>query len=121
MTLPPRSPDELREAASHVVLGRAREVYRAVVRRDDRPGWIDTRYCIVVDPEVVETDETDVDPEAPVYAHAWSARDRPEGWSGPGGQGQVPDPGDRVRLYLRRDEGGRLHLLEPDGWERAEG
>lgn len=118
MALPPTSRDEFREEADHVVVGRVAAVYETDVRRDDRAGWVDTKYCIEIDVESVERGGAGPGRPPLLYAHAWSARDRPgPDWAGPGGHRGLPGAGDRVRLYLREDDRGRLHVLEPNGCE----
>lgn len=42
---------------------------------------------------------------------------RPRGWVGPQGQSRLLVKDSKVRLFIRRDEQGKLHLLEPNGWQ----
>ena len=47
----------------------------------------------------------------------WKALTRANGWSGPIGQSTVVGPHKTIRAWLRQDEAGHLHLLEPNGWK----
>ncbi len=42
---------------------------------------------------------------------------RPNGWVGPQGQSQLLEKDRKVKLFIRRDAQGNLHLLEPNGWQ----
>lgn len=52
-----------------------------------------------------------------INVHYRQIAKRPPGWVGPSGQYEKLKLNTLVRLYLKRDDSGRLQLLEPNGWE----
>ncbi len=115
--LPPLDPSELRGDASHILIVEIEQIYET--KRTRRPGFIDRLH-------LHQAKVGKVEKGAPlalgslVYAHAWTASERPDGWAGPGGIRGLPGVGEVVRLFLRSAPDGRLSILDPNGVERLQ-
>ncbi|MCA9796750.1 MAG: hypothetical protein KC910_33300 [Candidatus Eremiobacteraeota bacterium] len=96
--LPPLTPQELAEFSDRVIEGTIESLTQAVVEVKDGNN-------IVYQARLEGEDFT-----------FWQVDHRPMGWAGPCGQLEIPRQGQRGRAYLRSDSGGKLHLLEPNGW-----
>lgn len=126
--LPPLSSEELKQEARYVVVGNVQTVTHKEVTTDLGS---DRQYVAVVKVVSVEkgllrsSNPLKAPPAKPgvptpgaqIQVHYWQAGKRPGAWVGPGGQYSGLSPNTEVRLFLKVDEQGRLHLLEPNGSE----
>jgi hypothetical protein len=112
--IPKLSPDELKERATHIVVGDVRAVYSAEV--GDRPDYSDRKFCIELTPSAIEKGEGLKEGRVH-YARTWKPGKRPQGWTGSQGQNTIPQPRQQVRLFLRESKDGGLDVLDPNGVE----
>jgi hypothetical protein len=115
----PRKAEELRGDATDIVSGEVRFVYAGEQRVS---GGTDTRFCIELAVTRVEKGRATSAPSTQptgqmIYARCWKPAKRPDGWAGHQGQNLIPKPGQRVRLYVTRDDDGGFDVLEPNGAE----
>lgn len=109
----PRSPDELREGASHIATGKVRLIATEVVRDSN---WERTAGVVEIQVTRLEKGEG-IEAGDCVYARFWR-----EAWIGKGnpppfGSGhRLPRKGDMVRAFLNKNDGGYDALL-PNGFE----
>ncbi len=113
--LPPLDPADLKSDSSHILVVEVQQEY--TTKRERQPGFIDTLH--VYEAKVVKVEKgAGLDVGTLVYARAWTAAKRPDGWTGAGGVRGLPSTGEVVRLYLRRGADGGLRILDPNGVER---
>lgn len=130
--LPPLSEDNRNLYARYVVVGKVKTVSQTEVPIDIGTNReyqaaiavsrVEKGLLMSDDPdEVVAQPPGTPLPGEEIIVHFWKSGKRPLGWTGPGGQYLPLFPYDEVqyevRLFLRVDDQGRLHLLEPNGWE----
>lgn len=110
--LPPMSDEEKQESSDSIIVGRVISV-RSWTDRPE-PGYVDTKYKIVVQVDRVEKGDW---PKAgqQITLTEFQARSRPKMWGGPLGQMSIPNQGNRVRVYIRDDGQGGHETLEPNG------
>ncbi len=98
---PDMSPEALRSAATHVVVGDVKQIW---TRAESSASWDTTRYVAEIAVREVEKGEG-LDPGGLVYARYWHREW--DGWGAPpadtNGHRGLPKPGERVRVYLARD------------------
>lgn len=111
--LPPLDAADLKADASLIVVAEVQQHYTS--SRERRAGFTDTLH--VYEARVVSTEKGEAAAGTLVYARAWTAAKRPDGWTGPGGVRGLPAVGATVRLYLRKGADGGLHILDPNGVE----
>lgn len=111
--LPNLSEQELSLQASHVLTGYIYHVneYPEVTRKDGKDK-IYSAKMLVYNSEKGGFGRNNV-----IRFFFWKALTRNNGWVGPIGQSTVVDPHKTVRVWLRQDIDGHLHLLEPNGWK----
>jgi hypothetical protein len=114
MAVPPRSPDNLRQTASDIVVGEVKRVHSSDESRS--PGFVDTVYTI--DLMITKVEKGAQRPKQNIQVRASQIKDRPRGWAGPQGHDWIPAPGDRVRMFLHSLEGA-LWALTPNGIEKV--
>lgn len=130
--LPPLDEEDLNLDARYIVVGKVKTVSQTEVPIDIGTN-LEYQAVIAVsrvekgllmsdDPdEVVDQPPGTPLPGEEITVHFWESGERPLGWTGPGGQYLPLLPYDEtqyeVRLFLTVDDEGRLHLLEPNGWE----
>lgn len=112
--LPPRSAENLKQTASHVVTGKVKAVYTTDEKR--QADMIDRQFVIELVVTAVEKGEGPAVGKV-LYAKCWRPEKRPAGWAGPQGQNVIPQPGDTGRAYLSQADDGSFSLLTPNGWE----
>jgi hypothetical protein len=126
--LPPLTEEELNSEARYIVVGKVKTVSSGEVRGDQGSNYqykaivevvrVEKGLLMSIDPtEVVSQPPGAPTPGDQIEVHYWQAGDRPLGWSGPAGQYSGLREDTMVRLYLSQESEGRLHLLEPNGWE----
>ncbi|MCS6850111.1 MAG: hypothetical protein NZ700_02950 [Gemmataceae bacterium] len=116
----PLPPEQLQKLAHVIVVGDIKEVYST--EESDGRGLVAIRYAFSVAVDSVEKDKSleKVKPK-PVkagdllFVRSFAIRRAPDGWSGDAGPG-APQPGSRVKLFLRR-QGGAFEVLSPNGVE----
>jgi hypothetical protein len=113
--IPPLGKEELKQSATHIVVGEVKRVYTSE-KAGDRAGFTDRVYAIEVAPSAIEKGEGLKEGRL-IYARAWTPDKRPFGWVGGQGQNIIPEAGKRVRMYLREGKDGGLDLVEPNGVE----
>ena len=120
MALPPLSEEELHADAGRVIIG---TVARIFARETEVVAGTDREFVALltsVDVEKGMLRRPGAKPAAdksPMYVHYRQAGRRPTGWTGDGGQYSHPPVGQRVRVFLRYEDDGTWHLLEPNGWQ----
>src|SRR5688572_9556404 len=112
--IPKLSPDELKQRATHIVTGEVRAVYS--LESGERPDYADRKFCVELTPSAVEKGEGLKEGRA-LYVRTWKPAKRPQAWTGSQGQNKIPEPNQRVRLYLKESKDGALDLLDPNGVE----
>ena len=115
--VPPRSPENLKENATDIVVGQVVRVYAGT--REVREGMTDDVY--VAEVKVGATAKGESAPGKVIFVRYWKPKSRPRGWTGPQGQNVLPAAGKSVRLFLVRAEDGGLDVLTPNGVEVVEG
>ncbi len=108
--LPPRSPEELAEHASDVIVGTVVET-RTVSERVQYGR--DLISVAMVRIESVEKGK--LKPGVLIEAHFRQTESRSKGWAGPQGQNEPLTKDLKARLYLTKTK-GVYQLLEPNGW-----
>ena len=98
---PDLSPEQLRETATHVVLGEVQQIW---TREESSANWDVTHSVAEIAVETVEKGDG-LQPGELVYARYWQKRW--DGWGTPpadtSGHRGLPEQGERVRVYLARD------------------
>lgn len=108
--LPPRSPEDLVEQASDVVIGTVVEVKTVSERvKYGRDKFSAAMFRI----ESVEKGK--LKPGVLIETHFRQTESRGKGWAGPQGQNEALTKGLQARLYLTKTD-GIYQLLEPNGW-----
>ena len=115
--VPPRSPENLKENATDIVVGQVVRVYAGT--REVREGMTDDVY--VAEVKVTAAEKGDLAAGKVVFARYWKPKSRPRGWAGPQGQNVLPAEGKTVRLFLVRAADGGLDVLTPNGVAVVEG
>ena len=113
--IPPLSKAELKQRATHIVVGEVKTVYTAD-KPLDRAGFVDRHYCFEVMPSAIEKGEGLKEGRV-IYARARTPAKRPGGGTGGQGQDEIPPAGRKVRMYLQEAKDGGLDLVEPNGVE----
>lgn len=111
--------DELTKAATHVVVGKVKEIYFSTTAEGD---WIYTNYLAEISPQKHEKGE-DLKDRSLIYVRYWTRR-----WVGKGrmptstsGHRGLPSRGEVVRLFLRNDgDDGGLNVIHANGFEVME-
>jgi hypothetical protein len=115
--LPPLPPEVLKKESSHIVTGRVKAVYSYIRPTPERPAWTDRIVVVEVLIQDVEKGEG-LKAGRVVYARAWEAVKRPDGWVGDGGQHSLAGPGDVVRVYMKEQKDGAMDILHPNGLQK---
>jgi hypothetical protein len=117
--LPPLSKDRLMNNSSHIIVAKVRALSRVEV-----PAQFGTNYFYTATVEVLKIDKapksqssTQISSGKVIEVQYWQVGKTPSGWVGPGGQRPGLESGTTVRLFLKQDEEGKLHLLDPNGSE----
>lgn len=117
--LPPLSKDKLMSNSSHIIVAKVLSLSRVEV-----PAQFGTNYFYSATVEVLKIDKAPKSQSSPqlssgkvVEVQYWQVGKTPSGWVGPGGQRPGLEAGTKVRLFLKQDEEGKLHLLDPNGSE----
>ncbi|NUN49596.1 MAG: hypothetical protein HUU15_12280 [Candidatus Brocadiae bacterium] len=108
--VPLMTPEQLKEQASHIVIGKVVAVYSYDEGSGDH---VTTRSIVEVAVEGTEKGEGLAAGEV-VYVKVWQAKKRPAGWAGASGH-SVPAVGDAVRAHVTRGKDGSLSALLPNG------
>lgn len=108
--LPPLSQQELNERATDVVAATIMNVKSSV---EEVPEGEDRVYQLNI--RVDEARKGMLRSGLTVTVIARQTGRRPEGWTGPQGQNEIPAEGARVWLYLHEEQ-NQFFLLEPNGW-----
>lgn len=119
------SPAQLRETATHVIVGTVGRVYTEEEQEGD---WLYTHFVAEVAAENFEKGEKPATP-VPIYARYWT-----RSWTGGGppppstnGHRGLPSKGDRLRIYLarnaydgftRENHDGGFNVIGANGFER---
>ena len=111
----PQTPEQLRENAMFVYVGRITDVREREVPVDDG-----TNLLVEADMDVEEVEQALLGPgEEHPTLHYWRAGSREPGWTGDTGQFSPIEAGTRIRAFVEYDVDGKAQLLEPNGWEPA--
>ncbi len=109
--IPNLSLQQLREGSSLIVEGTITDVKVENLALDfGGQTFLNERFLITMRVERVQKGEA----EQTITFETWRPKTRPDGFTGPQGQGFIPAKGDKVRAYCRTAD-GRTHLLEPNG------
>jgi hypothetical protein len=127
--LPPLSTEELNQQATHIIVGKVKSISNREVSTDLGSNY---EFTAIVEVKRVEKGLLTVElkhpnnpfvrllgvakPGAKIEVNYWLAGKRPDGWVGHGGQHFNLSANSQVRLFLTTED-GKLHLLEPNGWE----
>ena len=111
--VPPLPAAELLEDASVVVTGKILHIQTADKKLDT--GFVNSEYTLEISiTKVLKGDGLLVGQK--VVAKTWKSKERPRGWTGPGGQYTIPKEGSSVKIYLTGAKGNFTALL-PNGIE----
>lgn len=108
-----RTPEKLQAESTHIVVGTLRWIGTEKTRE---PQWLKIKGVVEIGVREVEKGEK-IDAGDAVYARFWQMR-----WIGTGnpptyGSGhRVPKQGEKVRVYLKQNQGG-YDILLPNGIE----
>lgn len=109
----PESPERLQSSASHIVEGTVKFIGTAQEKDGD---WLKTGGVVEIKVDDVKKGKR-IEPGDAVYAHFWRMAWDGKGNPPPFGSGHhLPNKGDRVRAYLKQNDGGYDALL-PNGIE----
>lgn len=108
--LPPRSPEQLVDDSSDVVVGTVVEVKSWTERVKFGNDLYSTALVRI---ETVEKGK--LKPGVLIETHYRQTGSRSKGWAGPQGQNEALTKGTRARVYLEKQD-GMYKLLEPNGW-----
>ncbi len=108
--LPPRSPEELVEQASEVVVGTVVEVKTV----SERVKYGRDKFSVAMF-RIESVDKGKLKPGVLIETHFRQTESRATGWAGPQGQNEPLTKGLQARLFLTKTD-GIYQLLEPNGW-----
>jgi hypothetical protein len=111
--VPLRSKDELKEQATHIVVGVVQRIFSTTTEREN---WRDTTFVAEIAVEKVENGDR-IQPSDVVYARYWNKQWIGKGDPDPHASGHIgPAKGATVRAYLSLRKGAYCVLL-PNGFE----
>lgn len=111
--VPPLPAAELLEDASVVVTGKVLHIQAADKKMD--AGFVNSEYTLELSiTKVLKGDGVSAGQK--LVAKTWKSKERPRGWTGPGGQYTIPKEGANVKIYLTGAKGNFTALL-PNGIE----
>jgi hypothetical protein len=108
--LPPLSTDQLVNDSSDVVVAEVMKVKTWTERV--KYGRDEFSVAMV---KIATVEKGKLQPGVLIEVHYRQTGSRAEGWAGPQGQNSPLPEGEKVRLYLLKQE-GVYRLLEPNGW-----
>ena len=129
--VPPLSNKNLKLEADYIVIGKVISVLKGEVKTELGS---DYHYTAIVQIEGLESEFPLMPPMLPdgtlptrssgepkagsqIKIQYWKAGQRPHGWTGPQGQNSNLETKIKVRLFIKKDSEGGLHLLQPNGWQ----
>jgi hypothetical protein len=113
--IPPLSVERLNDSSDYIVIGTVTNIQVREVRVNL---GTDYSYKAQIQVNRIELSRSDVlNSKKSIEVHYRKTGKRPYGWTGPQGQSQLLEKGKKVKLFIRRDRQGNLHLLEPNGWQ----
>lgn len=129
--VPPLSNKNLKLEADYIVIGKVISVLKGEVKTELGS---DYHYTAIVQIEGLESEFPLMAPMLPdgtlptrssgepkagsqIKIQYWKAGQRPHGWTGPQGQNSNLETKIKVRLFIKKDSEGGLHLLQPNGWQ----
>jgi hypothetical protein len=126
--VPPLSPKTLNILSNYIVIGKVTQIQRSEVKMKFGTNY---HYKVWVNINQIESKERDVVPSngqstkftkspqsgSTIEVHYWTVGKRQGGWSGSQGENAHLKEGMTAKLFIRKDEQGKLHLLQPNGWE----
>lgn len=109
----PASPDQLQQGATHIVEGTVKFIGTSPEKDGD---WLKTGGVVEIKVDEVKKGKR-IEPGDAVYARVWQMSWAGKGNPPPFGSGHhLPKKGDRVRVFLKQNDGGYDALL-PNGIE----
>ena len=116
--IPPLSPERLRADATHIVKGKVLTIYQRTESKGDYEYF---RYLAEIRVEACEKGDG-IKKGQLLYTRYWERRWVGKGYPLPGiyGQHRLPEEGERVRVFLKGEDGG-FDFLEPNGSEKVKG
>jgi hypothetical protein len=113
--IPPLPDKHLKEMSDYIVLGRVTNIQSREVRVDR---GTDYSYKARIQVDRIELSRANtLASKKSIEVLYRKPGKRPNGWVGSQGQSQLLEKNRKVKLFIRRDEQGNLHLLEPNGWQ----
>ncbi|TYQ26715.1 hypothetical protein PseudUWO311_11460 [Pseudanabaena sp. UWO311] len=113
--IPPLSDKHLKAMSDYVVLGTVTNIQSREVRVDM---GTDYSYKARIQVNRIELSRANtLTSKRSIEVLYRKTGKRPNGWVGPQGQSQLLEKNRKVKLFIRRDAQGNLHLLEPNGWQ----
>ena len=115
--IPNRSPEQLRQDASHILTGTVRAVYSFESPvENEREHAVFGQYAAEILIDAVEKGEG-LAPKTVTYVRFRKLLRAPDGWAGGSGSRLIPATGSRVRAFVRREADGTVELVLPNGFE----
>lgn len=132
--IPPLSHEYLNVLSDYVVIGQVTQTQRKEVFIEFGTNY---EYKVLVKVEQLEQNKTvekrtthpkSLRPQTRAFnhiptpgkiieVHYWTSGKRLPGWTGAQGENLTLEKGVRGKLFIRKDEQGKLHVLEPNGWQ----
>ena len=113
--IPPLPDKHLKAMSDYIVLGTVTNIQSREVRVDR---GTDYSYKAQIQVDQIELSRANIlTSKKGIEVLYRKTGKRPNGWVGPQGQSQLLEKDRKVKLFIRRDEQGNLHLLEPNGWQ----
>ena len=113
--IPPLPDKHLKAMSDYIVLGRVTNIQSREVRVDR---GTDYSYKAQIQVDRIELSRANIlTSKKSIEVLYRKPGKRPNGWVGSQGQSQLLEKNRKVKLFIRRDEQGNLHLLEPNGWQ----
>lgn len=116
--LPPISPQNLKRLSDYIVIGQVTRIEsREVALKfgpNDQYSGTNIQYKAIVKVQRLESKK---DPGRTIEVHYWTVGKRPSGMAGAQGQNLQLKKQMTAKFFIRKDKQGKLHLLEPNGWQ----
>jgi hypothetical protein len=118
----PRSPEELEREATLIVTGTVVEVTSKTGKSEIEraPGLHRDRVFLVRVKVISVAKGSGVKTGDEIIISAWQPVCRIPALPGPQGYGFIPEPGGRIKAYLKPKGEGMFQPILPNGWETAE-
>jgi hypothetical protein len=126
--VPPLSTQQLNNMSAYIVVGTVTRIEKSEVQVKF---GTNNHYKVLIKVERLESKRSDLPvskgqfsqvttsprPGSTIEVHYWKVGKRQGGWSGSQGQNVHLKEGMTAKLFMRKNEKGEFHLLQPNGWQ----